>query len=70
VSVGNFIITKDTVPRLESVLLFSEGDDGASEKGIAGFRKCVRLNVSPSLTSTVVFVGPIWHSGATVIFEN
>jgi len=48
-SVRNFLVPEDTVPRLESVFLLSEGDVGAGEEGITGFWKGVRLNIFPSL---------------------
>jgi hypothetical protein len=33
VPVGNFLVPEGTVPRLQSVLLFCEGDVGAGEEG-------------------------------------
>jgi len=49
VSVLKFLVPEDTVPRLKSVYLFSEGDVGAGKEGITGFWKGVRLNIFPSL---------------------
>jgi len=49
VSVRNFVVPEDTVPRFESVYLFREGDFGASKEGITGFWKGVRLSIFPTL---------------------
>jgi hypothetical protein len=49
VPAGNFLVPEGTVPRLQSVLLFCEGEVQAGEGGIAGFQNCVRSNVPLSL---------------------